>query len=189
MLLLIDNYDSFVYNLSRYLVEMGCETVVVRNDAMTVDEVRKLQPQAVLCSPGPCTPRDAGVCVELVQQLGSTIPIRIEIRIGRSARSLRLTDRENPGFWIRPRASPVPPQPSRLCSVLRPEIGRFRVGRSARSLRPTQNWGCSMTTVTSRRKLGTGCTMSPETGFSEGKPRKSHFSRKSGNNPHSHSAP
>lgn len=75
MLLLIDNYDSFVYNLSRYLVEMGCETEVVRNDRITVDEVRELYPQAILLSPGPCTPREAGICVELVQQLGSTVPM------------------------------------------------------------------------------------------------------------------
>ena len=75
MLLLIDNYDSFVYNLSRYLVELGCETEVIRNDQITVDEVRELKPQAVILSPGPCTPREAGMCVELVQQLGSTIPM------------------------------------------------------------------------------------------------------------------
>jgi anthranilate synthase component 2 len=75
MLLLIDNYDSFVYNLSRYLVEMGCETKVVRNDTITVAEVQKLSPQAVILSPGPCTPREAGMCVELVQRLGSTVPM------------------------------------------------------------------------------------------------------------------
>jgi anthranilate synthase component 2 len=75
MLLIIDNYDSFVYNLSRYLVEMGCETEVIRNDKITVDDVRELQPRAVILSPGPCTPCEAGICVELVQQLGSTVPM------------------------------------------------------------------------------------------------------------------
>lgn len=75
MIILIDNYDSFVYNLARYLIQMGCETEVVRNDQITVDEIRQLQPQAVILSPGPCTPHEAGICVELVQQLGSTFPM------------------------------------------------------------------------------------------------------------------
>ncbi len=66
MILLIDNYDSFVFNLSRYIVELGFETQVVRNDAISVDDVRRLSPQAVILSPGPCTPNEAGICVELV---------------------------------------------------------------------------------------------------------------------------
>ena len=74
MLLLIDNYDSFVYNLARYLIELGCETQVVRNDAVTVDDVRRIAPAAILISPGPCTPREAGVSCELIRELGATIP-------------------------------------------------------------------------------------------------------------------
>ena len=75
MILLIDNYDSFVYNLARYLAEMGCETRVVRNDGVTVAEVRELQPSALVLSPGPCTPREAGVSIALVQELASTVPM------------------------------------------------------------------------------------------------------------------
>ena len=75
MLLLIDNYDSFVHNLARYFVELGCETHVVRNDAVTVAEVRELAPSAIVISPGPCTPREAGVSMELVRELGPSIPM------------------------------------------------------------------------------------------------------------------
>ena len=75
MLLLIDNYDSFVHNLARYFVELGCETRVVRNDAVTVAEVREMAPSAIVISPGPCTPREAGVSMELVRELGPSIPM------------------------------------------------------------------------------------------------------------------
>lgn len=75
MLLLIDNYDSFVYNLARYFEELGCETKVVRNDAIDVDGVRALDPRAIVISPGPCTPNEAGVSVELIRLLSDSIPI------------------------------------------------------------------------------------------------------------------
>ena len=75
MLLLIDNYDSFVHNLARYFVELGCETQVVRNDAVTVAEVRELAPSAIVISPGPCTPREAGVSVSLIREFGPSIPM------------------------------------------------------------------------------------------------------------------
>ena len=75
MILLIDNYDSFVFNLARYIVELGFETQVVRNDAISVDDVRRLNPQAVILSPGPCTPNEAGICVELVRELFDTVPM------------------------------------------------------------------------------------------------------------------
>ena len=75
MLLLIDNYDSFVYNLARYFVELGCETRVVRNDVIDVDDVRKLAPSAIVISPGPCTPYEAGVSIELIRELHQSIPI------------------------------------------------------------------------------------------------------------------
>ena len=75
MILLIDNYDSFVHNLARYFVELGGETLVVRNDAVTVDDVRRLAPSAIVISPGPCTPNEAGVSLALIRDLGSTIPI------------------------------------------------------------------------------------------------------------------
>ena len=74
MILLIDNFDSFVYNLARYFEELHCQTVVRRND-ISVDEVISLAPTAVVLSPGPCSPAEAGVRVELVQRLGSRLPI------------------------------------------------------------------------------------------------------------------
>ena len=75
MILLLDNYDSFVHNLARYFEEVGAETLVVRNDAITVDEIRRLRPQAIVLSPGPCTPYEAGITLEVIRQLGGVIPI------------------------------------------------------------------------------------------------------------------
>jgi anthranilate synthase/aminodeoxychorismate synthase-like glutamine amidotransferase len=75
MLLLIDNYDSFVHNLARYFEELGCRTLVVRNDRLAVDEAAALAPEAIVISPGPCTPAEAGISVELVRRLGPRIPI------------------------------------------------------------------------------------------------------------------
>ena len=75
MILLIDNYDSFVFNLARYARELGGETQVVRNDALTVSEIEALRPAAIILSPGPCTPAEAGICVEVVRRLGESTPI------------------------------------------------------------------------------------------------------------------
>ncbi len=75
MILLIDNYDSFVFNLARYLRELGCDTEVVRNDSVTVDEVRSRRPEAMVLSPGPCTPAEAGICVDLVRTLAGQTPM------------------------------------------------------------------------------------------------------------------
>ncbi|MFO0918714.1 MAG: aminodeoxychorismate/anthranilate synthase component II [Planctomycetaceae bacterium] len=75
MILLIDNYDSFVFNLARYLEELGQETLVVRNDACSVSEIAGWKPQAVVISPGPCTPREAGISVEVIRELSDSIPM------------------------------------------------------------------------------------------------------------------
>jgi anthranilate synthase component 2 len=75
MVLLIDNYDSFVHNLARYLRRLGVETVVRRNDAVTVAEIRALAPAAIVLSPGPCTPSEAGVVLEVVRQLAGVMPM------------------------------------------------------------------------------------------------------------------
>jgi anthranilate synthase/aminodeoxychorismate synthase-like glutamine amidotransferase len=75
MILLLDNYDSFVYNLSRYLRELGCATEVVRNDAVSVADIERMDPRAIVISPGPCTPAQAGISVELVRSLSASIPI------------------------------------------------------------------------------------------------------------------
>ena len=75
MILLIDNYDSFTYNLYQYLCELGAEVQVVRNDAITVHEVRQMQPERIVISPGPCTPSEAGVSVDLIQELAGQVPI------------------------------------------------------------------------------------------------------------------
>jgi anthranilate synthase component 2 len=75
MLLLIDNYDSFTYNLVQLCGELGVESVVYRNDALTVDEVAALDPSAIIISPGPCTPAEAGISVPLIRTLGDRVPI------------------------------------------------------------------------------------------------------------------
>jgi anthranilate synthase/aminodeoxychorismate synthase-like glutamine amidotransferase len=75
MILVIDNYDSFVHNLARYLRELGWATKVVRNDAIDVESAARLDPSHIVISPGPCTPDEAGVSVALIQQLGRRIPI------------------------------------------------------------------------------------------------------------------
>jgi anthranilate synthase/aminodeoxychorismate synthase-like glutamine amidotransferase len=73
--LLMDNYDSFTYNLYQYLCELGARVTVVRNDAITVDEVRAMAPDFIVISPGPGVPRDAGISVDLVRALGGVTPI------------------------------------------------------------------------------------------------------------------
>jgi anthranilate synthase component 2 len=75
VIVVIDNYDSFTYNLVQYLGELGEELHVVRNDDLMVEEVEELQPEAIVLSPGPCTPAEAGICVPLIQELGSSVPI------------------------------------------------------------------------------------------------------------------
>jgi anthranilate synthase component II len=75
MILMIDNYDSFTYNLVQYLGELGAEVKTVRNDEISVDEVSLMNPEGIVISPGPCTPNEAGICVELVQRLGEFIPM------------------------------------------------------------------------------------------------------------------
>jgi anthranilate synthase component 2 len=73
--LVIDNYDSFTYNLVHYLGELGGKVVVRRNDKISVDEVEAMDPDAIVISPGPCTPNEAGICLELIERVGETIPI------------------------------------------------------------------------------------------------------------------
>jgi anthranilate synthase component 2 len=75
MILVVDNYDSFTYNLVHYLAELGATTRVVRNDAVTVDEALGLRPEAVLLSPGPCTPNEAGICLPLLKAAPVSLPI------------------------------------------------------------------------------------------------------------------
>ena len=75
MILMIDNYDSFTYNLVQYLRELGQEIIVHRNDQITVSEIRQLSPEAIVVSPGPCTPNEAGVSLDTVSTLHGEIPI------------------------------------------------------------------------------------------------------------------
>jgi len=75
MILLIDNYDSFVYNLARYVRELGEEAVVRRHDATTPDEIAALDPSRIIISPGPCSPAEAGISIEVIRRFGPTIPI------------------------------------------------------------------------------------------------------------------
>ena len=75
MILVIDNYDSFTYNLVQYLGEMGAEVEVRRNDALTVADVARMAPEKIVISPGPGTPSDAGITLDLIREFGRTIPI------------------------------------------------------------------------------------------------------------------
>ncbi|NLI00947.1 MAG: aminodeoxychorismate/anthranilate synthase component II [Chthonomonadales bacterium] len=75
MVLVIDNYDSFTYNLVQYLGEMGCQLLVRRNDSITLDEIAAMQPERIVISPGPCTPAEAGVSVECIRRFHSRVPI------------------------------------------------------------------------------------------------------------------
>ena len=75
MIFVLDNYDSFTYNLVQYLGELGAELQVHRNDRITVDEVAALQPEKIVVSPGPCTPNEAGISMELAVRLGPQIPL------------------------------------------------------------------------------------------------------------------
>ena len=75
MLLMIDNYDSFTYNLVQYFGELGCDLTVWRNDSFTLEDVHALNPDAIVVSPGPCTPSEAGMSVEVIKSLGPEIPV------------------------------------------------------------------------------------------------------------------
>ena len=75
MILLIDNYDSFVHNLARYVRELGDEAVVRRNDAVTLDDVAAMAPSHIIISPGPCSPAESGVSIDLIRRFGATVPI------------------------------------------------------------------------------------------------------------------
>src|SRR5438477_156591 len=75
MLLMIDNYDSFTYNLVQYLGELGADVRVARNDAITLDEIETLAPAGIVISPGPCTPNEAGISVPLIRRFAGEIPI------------------------------------------------------------------------------------------------------------------
>jgi anthranilate synthase/aminodeoxychorismate synthase-like glutamine amidotransferase len=75
MLLLIDNYDSFTYNLAQYFGELGCELVIKRNDEISLDEIAALAPEHICISPGPCTPREAGISKGVVLRFGAKVPI------------------------------------------------------------------------------------------------------------------
>ncbi|MGQ9696603.1 MAG: anthranilate synthase component II [Armatimonadota bacterium] len=75
MILVIDNYDSFTYNLVQYLGELGAEVLVYRNDKITPDEIEQIQPDRIVISPGPCTPREAGISVDVIKRFAGKMPI------------------------------------------------------------------------------------------------------------------
>ncbi|MEI8341409.1 MAG: aminodeoxychorismate/anthranilate synthase component II [Verrucomicrobiota bacterium] len=75
MLIVIDNYDSFTYNIVQYLGELGADLLVKRNDEITVDEIAALKPERIVISPGPCTPNEAGISNEVIRAFGATIPL------------------------------------------------------------------------------------------------------------------
>lgn len=75
MLLMIDNYDSFTFNLVQYFGELGADVTTIRNDQITVDEVVAMKPEQIVLSPGPCTPNEAGICLELIDRVAGRIPM------------------------------------------------------------------------------------------------------------------
>jgi para-aminobenzoate synthetase component II len=75
MILVIDNYDSFTYNLVQYLGELGAELQIVRNDALTIEDIEDLAPERILISPGPCTPKEAGISVETITRFAGRLPV------------------------------------------------------------------------------------------------------------------
>lgn len=75
MILLIDNYDSFVFNLAHYIAELGFSYRVYRNDSLSLKDISKMDPSRIIISPGPCTPNEAGISMDLIKELGSSIPI------------------------------------------------------------------------------------------------------------------
>ncbi len=75
MILMIDNYDSFTYNIVQYCLELGADLKVIRNDELTVEEIKALNPQKIIISPGPATPNEAGVCLDVIEKFADTTPI------------------------------------------------------------------------------------------------------------------
>ena len=75
MILIIDNYDSFTYNIYHYFGEIGAESNVYRNDKININEIIKLNPKAIVLAPGPCTPNEAGICIDIVKKLHRKFPI------------------------------------------------------------------------------------------------------------------
>ena len=75
MLLLLDNYDSFTYNLYQYLAELGADVTVIRNDKITIPEIQEMAPSGIVISPGPCTPSEAGISNEVIQRFGPELPV------------------------------------------------------------------------------------------------------------------
>ncbi|MEL7566934.1 MAG: aminodeoxychorismate/anthranilate synthase component II [Dehalobacterium sp.] len=75
MILMIDNYDSFVYNLYQYFLELGEKVEICRNDKITLEEIQRISPSHIILSPGPCTPNEAGICLDAIKRFGPTIPI------------------------------------------------------------------------------------------------------------------
>src|SRR5437867_13022900 len=93
MILLIDNYDSFVYNLARYVRELGEETVVRRHDATSYEEIEQFRPSHIIISPGPCSPGEAGISTDVVRRFGSTTPI-LGVCLGHQCKIGRASCRE-----------------------------------------------------------------------------------------------
>ena len=75
MIILIDNYDSFTYNVKHYFNEIGAKVQIHRNDEITIEEIKEIKPRAIVLSPGPCTPNEAGICLRLIKELKNTFPI------------------------------------------------------------------------------------------------------------------
>ena len=113
MILLIDNYDSFVHNLARYVRELGGDAVVRRNDEVTLAEIETLAPSHIILSPGPCSPAEAGISTDVVRRFGPTIPI-LGVCLGHQCigHTFGAPVMEPPGNAARSRSSASLPGPS-----------------------------------------------------------------------------
>ena len=124
MLVLIDNYDSFTYNLVHFLGELGAPCQVFRNDKISVAGVLKLKPKGIVLSPGPCTPNEAGICLELIEKAGPTVPL-LGVCLGHQAHRPGLRRRGDARAGARCTAScPRSPHAARACSRACPRASR-----------------------------------------------------------------
>ena len=168
MLLLLDNYDSFTYNLYQYLSELGEQVEVYRNDKLTVAEVEALQPDRIVISPGPCTPNEAGISMELIQHMAGKVPV-LGVCLGHQSMGQVFGGKVvRAGRLMHGKTSPIHhdgkglfeacPTPSRRCGTIRC-WWRRQVCRTAWRSRPratrARSWACATGSMWSRASSST----------------------------------
>jgi anthranilate synthase/aminodeoxychorismate synthase-like glutamine amidotransferase len=176
MLLMIDNYDSFTYNLVQYLGELGEEVKVIRNDEMTVDAIAELAPARIVLSPGPCTPNEAGVSLEVVRRFAGRVPI-LGVCLGHQAIGQAFGGRVvHARTLMHGKVSAVhhsgagvfagfPHPTTRRATIRSPSSGRAvrPSSRSPRGRRTERSWECATASLPSRASSSTPSRSSPST--------------------------